>query len=162
MTQKWSRKFSQCQQCGTIRFKHVAKGLCTRCYRLVRRLEQVNQWDPTDHKSLKGYPYRVIDESFDRLKSEFIRELRERLKLLRVREELLLRGPVSGLQIEFQLKNIVSLCGLRRNRRNPFHGTANLIEESLDLEQRRVLYELLNTVEENLPWFPKWNLRDDF
>lgn len=28
----WSRKYSQCQECGTAERRHVAKGLCTQCY----------------------------------------------------------------------------------------------------------------------------------
>lgn len=148
MAQKWSRKFSQFQQCGTIRFKHRAKGLCTRCYRLVRRLEQVNLWNSTDPKSLKGYPFQGDFESFDRLKSGVITQLKNRLEFLKVREELL-SGPVSGLSIECQFKDIASCCGLSIEL---FHGVANRIEAYFDLEQRQLLYELLYTIEENMPW----------
>ena len=35
----WSRKFSKCTNCGTTELKHVAKGLCRRCYTLNTEAE---------------------------------------------------------------------------------------------------------------------------
>ena len=35
----WSRKFDKCINCGTTEVKHVAKGLCRRCYTLNTEAE---------------------------------------------------------------------------------------------------------------------------
>ena len=34
---RWSRKFIKCLNCGTTTRKHIANGLCIRCYELTRR-----------------------------------------------------------------------------------------------------------------------------
>ena len=31
---KWSLKYDKCVRCGTVSRKHVARGLCIRCYRI--------------------------------------------------------------------------------------------------------------------------------
>ena len=38
--EKWSMKYSQCQECGTTDFKHAGKGLCSRCYKVHRYVDK--------------------------------------------------------------------------------------------------------------------------
>lgn len=43
----WSRKHDRCQQCGTAEIKHVARGLCVKCYNkdIQKRHTGNNKWD---------------------------------------------------------------------------------------------------------------------
>ena len=34
---KWSKKYDKCQRCGTTEEPHDSKGLCHKCYRIVKR-----------------------------------------------------------------------------------------------------------------------------
>src|SRR5262249_19324941 len=56
MKRAWSSKYEKCQECGTQRYSHRAKGLCIRCYQLVYKLKQIEQWDLADPQTLKGLP----------------------------------------------------------------------------------------------------------
>jgi|SRR5271157_386740 len=151
MRTKWSKKFDQCQQCGTVRYNHVAKGLCTRCYRLVKKLEQVSHWDLSNPESLKGYiegrTYYSADK-FERIKSGVAREIQKRLEFLQTREKTL-SGPIYGLSIEYQLAGIARRCGVKKDL---FHGIATSVDHSFNMKQKKILYELLNEIEENIPW----------
>ena len=49
----WSRKFDKCISCGTTEIKHVAKGLCRKCYTLNTEAE---------HKKHKRYKRGVADD----------------------------------------------------------------------------------------------------
>lgn len=146
----WARKYDKCQNCGTTRYRHVGKGLCSRCYRLSKRLEQVNGWNPDNPESLKGYPYTSYDpEEFRRIKSGFVTQIEERLALLKSREELL-EGLVEGTDIEYQLGRIARRCRVRN--KDMFFGIATCIDHSFDNEQKRMLFSLLNKIDEGIPW----------
>jgi hypothetical protein len=152
MLKKWSKKFGKCQQCGTKRFKHKAKGLCTRCYRLLRKLEQVDRWDLSDPKSLKGYPRESCfhdPETLARVRAFEAREIRERLDYLKYAETILER-PINGLDLEGMLNNIARQCGVKKQQL--FFGTASSINFHFNPEQRRILYRYLNEIQENIPW----------
>ena len=151
MFKKWSKKFENCQQCGTKRFKHKAKGLCTRCYWLVGKLEQVNRWDLSDPNSLRGYP-RELDygpEVFLRVKSSAASQIRERLVVLREREEAL-EKRVDGSDLEYQLRRIAQRC--RVKNKHLLFGSEAYFENCFGAKQRRILYGLLQEIEENIPW----------
>ena len=151
MEQQWTKKFDKCQQCGTSRFDHKAKGLCTRCHSLVKRLEQVERWNLQDPKSLKGYPgdTRFEDpDAFKKIKSGFSSQIRERMQFLRDKEKML-EGPIDGLTIEFQLGRIARRCGVQKPL---FHGMANTIDWNFEPKQKKILYRLLNEIEENIRW----------
>lgn len=49
----WSRKFDECINCGTTEIKHVAKGLCRKCYTLNTEAE---------HKKHKRHKRGVADD----------------------------------------------------------------------------------------------------
>jgi hypothetical protein len=136
MGEKWARKFEKCQQCGTKRFKHVGKGLCKRCYRLVRKLEDVNRWDFSDPESAIGYLTGTdfLDpDKFRRIKRRVVEEIQEQLRILRGRERLL-EGPINGSNVEAQLSLIASQCHVKN--KNLFHGISLTIDRSFEMEQR--------------------------
>lgn len=152
MNRAWARKFKKCQQCGTKRFKQVAKGLCTRCYRLVKRLEEIGRWNLSDPNSLVGCPEELVfhkPEKFERVKLNVTQQIKDRLDQLKIREETL-KGKIYGIDIEFQLQHIVSQCRVRN--KELLFGIADVIDEYFSMKQKKLLYELLNEIEEAIPW----------
>jgi hypothetical protein len=60
---------------------------------------------------------------------------------------------VDGMDIERALKRIVELLRLKRRRKpEVFHGTATTIDQCFNLEQRRILFELLDDIEDQGYW----------
>jgi len=114
----------------------------------VRLLEEIGQWDQSDANSLARYPASSF-EKFDLIKSRFMSQIRSRLDLLKFREDHLVRGPVDGLMIEWQLRRIAELCGAKQHL---LHQVNYTFDENFDEEQRRLLYKVLNRIEENIPW----------
>lgn len=152
MKRAWSSKYEKCQECGTQRRSHRAKGLCIRCYQLVYKLKQIEQWDLTDPQTLKGFPRVDIfweEKTFNQAKRGAAKEVRRRLDFLKYREESL-QEPVTGIDIEYFLQYIADRCGVRN--KNLFHGIAGTIDFSFDMEQKKIIYELLNRIEEDIPW----------
>jgi hypothetical protein len=156
MERRWSSKYEKCQECGTQRYHHRAKGLCTRCYQLVQKLKQIDQWDFADPKTLKEVPlnirYLLDEKTFNRMKRGAAEEVRWLLNYLKLREQTL-QGPITGLDVEYSLRHIARLCGVRN--KNLFFGIASSIDSDFNMKQKKVLYELLNTIEEDLPWRAK-------
>jgi hypothetical protein len=148
----WSRKFEKCQQCGTKRFKHKARGLCTRCYWLVRKLELVSHWNLYDAKSLTGYPTDMMfhdPKTFEKVHSGVAKQIKERLEFL-MRKERKLEGPIYGIDIECQLGRIAQKCHVKN--KSMFHGVAGPIDDDFNTKQIKILFELLNEIEEGVPW----------
>ena len=152
---KWSKNYDKCQNCGTERFKHKARGYCTRCYGPVMALEQVDRWNPSDPQSLKGpfysFYYDLVKDDpgmLERIRTETKSEIKKRLDLLKRQEEKR-TGPIDGIDIEHQLQHIVSLCGARNEKL--FFGRATSIDHNFNPEQREILYKLLSKIEEAVP-----------
>ena len=55
----WSRKFEKCINCGTTEIKHLAKGLCRKCYALNTEAE---------HKKHQRHKRGVADNFLTRKK----------------------------------------------------------------------------------------------
>ena len=139
----WSTKHEQCVSCGTARRPHKGRGLCSRCYALTRKLEQVQQWDTSDPKTLKGCPLpgaHADPKRVARFKASFAKQLREQLDSLRQRE-LKLAGPIDGLDLELMLERVAALA--RGPRAGLYNGLATLLQSALDDDQRHLIYELL-------------------
>ncbi len=138
-----------CKNCGTERFNVKAKGLCKRCYSISRRIDQIKKWDPNDETSLKGYPrhFPFRPEHVARMKADVIEQLKDRLKELRLVEERL-RGPVSSVQIEGQLKVLAELASAR-NARSIMHQASSSFD-GFTPEQRTTIFYWLYRIEENV------------
>lgn len=158
---KWSRKYAKCQNCGSERFAHKGRGYCKRCYHLFKKLEEVENWDSSNPKSLKGYPKLALehpDEAYNRelfvkIKSGCKSQIQGRLDFLRHREATLSgQVQVSGLTIEMSFSRIASQCRGIKDYRGLFYGSAGSIDAQFDSEQKRYLFSLLNRIEEKIPW----------
>jgi hypothetical protein len=147
----WSRNYPCCQNCRSVRFKHRAKGYCTRCHRLVRKLEHVDRWDPKEERSLTGCPVdpaRVHPAYFERVKNHMRAQIERRLFALWAKEEKL-KGMVKGIDVEYMLGRLARACRVRK--KDLFQGVAGCIDEHFDGNQRKLFFEMLNRIEESLP-----------
>jgi hypothetical protein len=125
--------------------------MCGNCYNAHRHLNQIDKWDISDEKSLKGYPPGAMyrnPRKLALLQSGHRKEWQRHLRLLRLREEML-RGPISGIDLEDQLNRIARVAGAKKNL---FDGVAGPVGMCFGAEQRSRLYELLNRIEEGVPW----------
>src|SRR5262249_46851729 len=106
-----------------------------------------------DPQTLKGLPkvdtFWEEKKIFNQVKRGAAEEVRRRLDFLKYREESL-QESVTGIDVEYFLQYIADRCGVRD--KNLFHGIAGTIDYSFDMEQKKVIYELLNKIEEDIPW----------
>lgn len=141
-----------CANCGTSRLPLHAKGFCKRCYRIRRRIFQLERWNPTDPSSLKGYPSSMPltqnPEYVRNMQVSAIGQLRKQLADLRTREQLL-DSPIDSTRIEYQLQRLAEKAGAR-NAYGTTHGLATVFDD-FGPEHRSTLYRVLNGIEENIP-----------
>lgn len=138
-----------CRNCTTARYPIRARGLCTRCYRLTLNVEKLERGDlrPLGILSKMRPPESPATQT---LRRGFIRQYRDRLKSLRIREKA--RGEVaSGLTIEFMLRDIARRAGARGD---PFGNAASWITANFPPVQRRALFTVLHDIEERIRWEP--------
>lgn len=150
---KWANKYDECQNCGTTRFHHKAKGFCKRCYNLILKLDQVKRWESTNIRSLRGYPasWPYDPDLIRRTKNMFISQITKRLAYLKMKENLITdRIPVKGINIEYLLQSIATIVNY--NNKNIYHGIATGVDHEFDPKQKKILYRLLNNMLENIPW----------
>lgn len=148
---KWAKYHLRCQNCTTVRFPHKALGLCSRCYRLTQRLKEIEGWDLQNPKSLKGYTTLVAlwrPDTLERVRSWRRNKIKTHLEFLRTREEQL-AGYIDGLDLENAFSHVAKLAGTREQF---FHGLATSFDWDFTPEQRKTLFRLLNSIEEELPW----------
>lgn len=146
----WAKEYQLCKNCKTQRFSHKARGYCNRCYSLIRRLETVQKWNLTNKNTLKGFPgdAHYSQERFQKIKSNYMQQIKQRLFYLCAREEQL-NSNIDGLDIEYQLNRIANLAGTRN--RKLYHGIATHIDHNFKPKQKNLLFRLLNKIEENVP-----------
>jgi hypothetical protein len=90
---KWPIRYEQCQNCGCDQDRRAygARGYCSRCYHLVRRIEEIKTWDRTRSETLtspaQALPRTLTDEEFEIARKELIRQADRHLgyKLIRRR-----------------------------------------------------------------------------
>jgi len=144
----------RCTNCGTTRYRHVAKGFCKRCYRLNLRLRNLKKWDLSDPKSLEGFPIGLlpfirIQAELDGFKADAKKQIESRLAYLRMREEKL-SGKITGIDIEYELRKIAGMILPRGD--DLYFGIATYIDHNFSNKQKKLLYSLLSEIDEKLPW----------
>ena len=72
------------------------------------------------------------------------------LEYLKHREEQL-AGEIDGLDIEYGLARIAERCKCRRHE-SLFKGLSTFIDHNFDPGQMKILFRLINDIEEALPW----------
>lgn len=148
----WSANSAKCKNCGTTRRKHEAKGYCSKCYPLFRRIEQSQMWDLNNPASLKGYPSAPIlrePRVFPDVKEGMLKQWKRRLEWFRYREQKL-TGGITGIDLEYPLCRIARMAGAKTDEL--FRGYAAVLDEELGPEERRFLFRLLDMIEQDVPW----------
>lgn len=146
---KWSRKYEKCLNCTSVQFKHWAKGVCVRCYPLIKKLEAVKRWNFSDRSLNDMVSHIQNQERFDEVKAGVISQIESRLHFFKSLEEINIR-PIYGLDIEYRLRDIARRC--RTKDKDLFHGFAGYIDDHFNMEQKRILYKLLSKIIDGIPW----------
>lgn len=88
-------------------------------------------------------------EKFDRVKLGVRIEIQARLDELR-ETEYRLKGPIQGYNVEGLLRHIARRCRVRN--KNLYYGIDGYIDSHFSMEQKKVLYEILNRIVEDRRW----------
>jgi len=153
MKKKWSLKFDNCKNCLTKRFPHKAKGYCSRCYPLVEKLDEIERWNLGKLETLKNYPKDLIFHNldiFEKIQKGSLKQYKERLDLLKYNEENCSKSMIDGIELEHKIRHIADLIGVNGNKL--FFGSANLFDHNFNKKQKKILYQLFNTITENVKW----------
>jgi hypothetical protein len=163
-----SKQDDRCRNCGCERARRPFKrrDCCGKCFYLFQYLRAVGRWDlsrpdtlkhiSTMERRLSGNPVPSIHwmsvEDFAVFKASYIAQIKVALDLLRIREAKR-RGElrVDGLSIEHKLKDMLKLIQLRdkyERAATRFHGLASMLDHTFSPEQCRILYNLLDDIEE--------------
>lgn len=145
----WPKGTENCQSCeaSADRLRHGGRGLCHRCYYLVRRLEAAEKWAFNRRASFgtflpsayADYFMNLSEPEFDAYKAAYVRRIRHALARLKTREERR-RGNVDALTLEYKFADILKL--LKRKASAP--RNASYLANHFGAEQRTVLYALLD------------------
>lgn len=157
-----------CRNCGcdAARRRFKRRDLCGKCFYLFEYIRSVERWDRARPETLKNagalrrrYGADALptldtmsDEGFAALKSSIVDQLTAALRALRAREARR-RGDVrvDGVAIEQKLKDILRVVQLRDKYdrvAGRFNGVSALLNRSFSPEQCRILYSLLDDIEE--------------
>ncbi|MBV8838204.1 MAG: hypothetical protein JO000_16850, partial [Alphaproteobacteria bacterium] len=157
-----------CRNCGcdAARRRFKRRDLCGKCFYLFEYIRSVERWDRARPETLKNagalrrrYGADALptldtmsDEGFAALKSSIVGQLTAALRALRAREARR-RGDVrvDGLTIEQKLKDILRVVQLRDKYdrvAGRFNGVSTVLNQSFSPEQCRILYSLLDDIEE--------------
>ena len=96
--------------------------------------------------------HAISAEDFAVFKASYLEQIKAALELLRIREARR-RGElrVDGASIEHKLKDMLKLIQLRdryERAASRFHGLATMLDHTFSPEQCRILYNLLDDIEE--------------
>ena len=162
-----STSYTSCKNCGCepdIR-AHGGRGHCTRCYPLVRRIAEVKAWRRESPETLKGIPkngetnragegFGLItdgfsDEKFEIFRKEHLRQFKKRLGYLRIRQEMR-KGirPVEPLDLEHKFGKLLHFVKSKAQ----YPHNASYLAAHFDQEHRRVVYGLLDDIEDHIRW----------
>jgi hypothetical protein len=163
-----SKRDDRCRNCGCERARRPFKrrDCCGKCFYLFQYLRAVERWDvsrPDTLKHISAMERRLSDnpdtsirwmsgEDFAIFKASYIAQIKVALDLLRIREARR-RGElrVDGLSIEHKLKDMLKLIQLRdryERAASRFNGLASMLDHTFSPEQCRILYNLLDDIEE--------------
>jgi hypothetical protein len=158
----------RCRNCGCAHMRRPfrRRDCCGKCFYLFEYLRVVERWDLGRPETLRqiGVMARRLGgtalpsvqdmspEDFAVLKRRYLEQIRAALDLLRIREAKR-RGelPVDGASIEYKLKDMLKLIQLRdkyERAASRFHGLASMLDHTFSPEQCRILYNLLDDIEE--------------
>lgn len=160
----WPSKCDQCKNCGCAPASrpYGARGYCRRCYYLMNLRRKVEGWDQRKRDTLKHIPRKgwvpeagprelvtdgLSDDEFEVVRREAVGQLNAELRWLRARQNDRIGTP-SGHDIEVKLSRLLRI--LRPKSEYPKH--ASYISLNFNKKQLRIIFNLLDDIEERLPW----------
>ncbi|MFA6973485.1 MAG: hypothetical protein WC238_01950 [Parcubacteria group bacterium] len=142
----------KCENCESDRFEIKARGLCKRCYPLVRKIETINKWRFSKPETLKYYPKESLvynEKDFKKIKSGFLEQFKDRLVHFKT-IEIILNGEIHGKNIIPLFQRISKLSG---NRNSDFlWHQEDLFDHNFTPEQNKIIYKILNEIVESISW----------
>ncbi len=148
----WHKKYRHCFNCISTRNPHKAKGYCNKCYPIQLRIRKVEKWDIAAPGTLATFPivFLQLDEkTFLIIKKGVLSQLKTRLNWFKIREQRL-KDDIYGIDIEYGFGRIASYCGVRK--KDLFHSTANTFDHNFSMKQKKIIFEFIDTIEQNINW----------
>jgi hypothetical protein len=158
----------RCRNCGCARLRRPFKrrDCCGKCFYLFQYLRAVERWDLARPETLRQFGIMVgrmkgtmlpsfeamSAEDFAVFKASYLEQIKASLDILRIREAKR-RGElrVDGSSIEHKLMDMLKLIRLRdkyERAASRFNGLATMLDHTFSPEQCRILYNLLDDIEE--------------
>lgn len=133
----------------------MVRGFCKRCYPLQLKLEQFQKWDLSNPESLKGFPhthrrFMTTQKCLDGFKKDIKKQIQSHLECLRWRADKL-KGVITGIDIEYELEKVACMALRGRYKFGFYHGIANHTDDNFNAKQRKLIYTLLNEIDEARP-----------
>jgi hypothetical protein len=152
------RATERCVSCTTERHPIEARGLCNRCYRLTLKMERLERGDlrPLGGLAVFRRPDHPLTEKF---RKAYLREIREQLAFLRIREEQRRGLHLTPLAIEHLLRKLGKRAGALGD---PHYNVATRISFAFPRDSQIALFQLLHEIEERIRWKPKIDFREVF
>ena len=94
-------------------------------------------------------PIFKTKEHLDGFKLDAKKQIESRLNYLRMREERL-ESIINGTDIEYELQKIARR--IVRGADKLYHGIGTMIDHEFTVKQKKIIYTLLNEIEEAIPW----------
>lgn len=146
----WGNRYSKCTSCSTEDWRHKAKGLCVKCYPIIRSIEIVSKWDFNEKSTLKPIPgisAIVISQiasgrDFEKSKTEILRQLENRLNLYK---NCFNPECISGINMERLLEKFSELI-LGDKGKKMFHGVCSTYDSNFQKEQLEIIYKDLSLI----------------
>lgn len=145
----WSKKHSECVNCGTNETQHKGHGYCRQCYRLHKYKEEVMSWNSHNHNLLEKRSTMEIEK----FKQACLSQIDARLHLIKRYEQSLMGTGdlVDSVELEMLLRKLASEIGIDRDNdkdsdSDKFFGAANYFDivDAQDLKQMfaHMLYKM--------------------
>lgn len=148
---RWSKRWDHCVNCLTQDRRHAARGYCSKCYEVLRRMERAREWEHDVTRIPTHFPLVDVPkdpEEFTRVKLGVIKQLQAHLDRLAVRRRMVADRTVEGINIEFLLRDIAVRAGAKESSVGTY--VANLMNHEFTVEQKATLYELLLEIDEDI------------
>lgn len=146
----WNGKFQQCVNCGTTRFDRRDRGYCARCFPAAENLRMMENWNIDDIRTWKGCPYQgyALAFSFTITPRDYVDYcrgvFRGNLQHYKYTESAILGElPIDGVMMENLFRAVARDLKIS-NWRSLLHGWAGSFDEILGMEEKRLLYNVID------------------
>lgn len=156
---RWNRKRLACVNCGSDSYDRRPRGYCAKCFPDAERLRKMARWDASDSRTWIGSPFRGAWLKFGMSGQEYIGRcqdiLQKRLEHRQVAERIRAgEEQIDGLALEHLLNELAVMAGCRT--RQLFYGWATMLDHTFPVEQRRVIFTIIDKIKCHTPPRSMW------